>query len=163
MSAVKKTSLGRKDLVVGLGVTGLSAARYLKRANIDAAFFDSHNEAVGIEALSGIWPNAEVMTGDSDLPGDVDRLIVSPGVPDGHPLLQAAMAAKLEIVSDIELFARDARAPFVAVTGSNGKSTVTTLLYHMCHASGRNTLAGANLGRPALDLLNEETPDLYVL
>jgi UDP-N-acetylmuramoylalanine--D-glutamate ligase len=61
------------------------------------------------------------------------------------------------------LFARDANKPFVAVTGSNGKSTVTTLLYHMCRADGRNALAGGNLGEPALDLLDQDVPDIYVL
>ncbi|MGI9234458.1 MAG: UDP-N-acetylmuramoyl-L-alanine--D-glutamate ligase, partial [Woeseiaceae bacterium] len=82
---------------------------------------------------------------------------------DSHPLLQTARKKRVEIVSDIELFAREVKAPFVAVTGSNGKSTVTTLLYHMCIADGRETLAGGNLGEPALDLLDYPTPQIYVL
>ena len=101
--------------------------------------------------------------GKDTLPKSVKRVIASPGVPDSHPLLEKARKKKLEIVSDIELFARDASKPFVAVTGSNGKSTVTTLLYHMCQADGRNVLAGGNLGEPALDLLEQDSPDIYVL
>jgi len=163
MSAVKKTKSARKDLVVGLGVTGLSIARYLRRSGLDAKFVDSRQEPPGIEDLADLWPDAEVLLGDLDLPAEIGRVIVSPGIADDHPLLEAARKSKLEVVSDIELFARDAKAPFVAITGSNGKSTVTTLLYHMCRAAGRNVLAGGNLGEPALDLLDQNQPDLYVL
>ncbi|MGH8186219.1 MAG: UDP-N-acetylmuramoyl-L-alanine--D-glutamate ligase, partial [Steroidobacteraceae bacterium] len=67
------------------------------------------------------------------------------------------------IVGDIELFVREARAPIAAITGTNGKSTVTTLVARMAEAAGKRVLAGGNLGRPALDLLDEPTPDLYVL
>ena len=101
--------------------------------------------------------------GNSRLPAKVERVIVSPGIADDDALLKKARKKKLEVLSDIELFAREAKAPFAAVTGSNGKSTVTTLLYHMCRADGRDVLAGGNLGEPALDLLAEETPDIYVL
>ena len=152
-----------KDMVVGLGATGLSIARYLQRAGIDATFFDSRDEPPGIEALAEICPDAKVVLGGKKLPRSIERIIASPGVSDSHPLLKKALKKKLEVVSDIELFARDVEAPFVAITGSNGKSTVTTLLYHMCRADGRNTLAGGNLGVPALDLLDQDIPDIYVL
>ncbi len=161
MSAARAAE--HKDLVVGLGATGLSIARYLRRCDLDAMFFDSREEPPGIDELDRVWPDAEVALGDVKLPGSVDRIIASPGIPDSHPLLANARKKKIEVVSDIELFARDASAPFVAITGSNGKSTVTTLLYYMCLADGRATLAGGNLGEPALDLLNQPTPDLYVL
>ena len=162
MNAAKKKTVN-KDLVVGLGATGLSIARYLDRNGIDAMFVDSRKEPPGIDELVDIWPDADVSLGKMTLPKKVSRLIVSPGVSDSDPLLQAARQSKLEIVSDIELFARDAKAPFVAITGSNGKSTVTTLLYHMCRAAGRDALAGGNLGEPALDLLDQDQPDIYVL
>ncbi len=161
MSAARATV--HKDLVVGLGATGLSIARYLRRSDIDAVFFDSREDPPGMKELDEVWPDAEVLLGDARLPGGVQRIIASPGISDRHPLLASARKKKVEVVSDIEIFAREARAPFVAVTGSNGKSTVTTLLYHMCRADDRNVLAGGNLGEPALDLLDQETPDLYVL
>src|SRR5690606_29176812 len=94
---------------------------------------------------------------------DVGRIIVSPGISDNDPLLKAARAAQVQIVSDIELFVQEAKAPLIAITGSNGKSTVTTLVALMCEAAGRKVLSGANLGKPALDLLAEEEPELYVL
>jgi UDP-N-acetylmuramoylalanine--D-glutamate ligase len=163
MSAVKKTKSARRDLVLGLGATGLSIARYLRRSGSDALFADTREEPPGMQALERLWPGADVLLGETKLPRGIDRIIVSPGIADDCPLLRAARKAKVEVISDIEIFAREATAPFVAVTGSNGKSTVTTLLYHMCRASGRATLAGGNLGEPALDLLDEATPDLYVL
>lgn len=161
MSAAKSTT--NKDLVVGLGATGLSIARYLKRCDTDAIFYDSRKEPPGMDELSEICPDAEVLLGDIKFPKNVSRIIASPGVSDSNPLLKGASKKKVEIVSDIELFAREAAQPFVAVTGSNGKSTVTMLLYHMCRADGRDALAGGNLGEPALDLLDKDTPDIYVL
>ncbi len=152
-----------KDLVAGLGATGLSIARYLKRHDRDALFYDSRERPPGIDELDTVWPGADVLLGDAQLPGGIERVIASPGIPDRNPLLADARKRKLEVISDIELFAREARAPFVAVTGSNGKSTVTTLIHRMCLADGRKALAGGNLGEPALDLLDQPTPDLYVL
>jgi UDP-N-acetylmuramoylalanine--D-glutamate ligase len=163
MNAAKKTASTGKDLVLGLGATGLSIARYLQRNDGDAMFYDSREEPPGIDELKEILPDAKVVLGSKRLPGKIDRVITSPGIPDNDELLVKARKKKLEVISDIELFARDAKAPFVAITGSNGKSTVTTLVYHMCRADGRTVLAGGNLGEPALDLLDEETPDIYVL
>lgn len=163
MSAVNKTGSSGKSLVLGLGATGLSIARYLRRNNDDAMFLDSRDEPPGLDELHSVWPDADVVLGEMKLPRNVGRIIVSPGIEDTHELLEKARKKKLEVVSDIELFAREAEAPFVAVTGSNGKSTVTTLLFHMCRAAGREVLAGGNLGEPALDLLGEAKPDVYVL
>ena len=146
MSAAKKMTSPKKDLVVGLGATGLSIARYLRRKDSNAIFFDSREDPPGIDELNELWPDADVLSGDAKLPKGVNRIIASPGISDSHPLLAKARKKKLEIISDIELFARDAAAPFVAITGSNGKSTVTTLLYHMCRADGREVLVGGNLG-----------------
>ena len=161
MSAARATAT--KDLVVGIGATGLSVARYLRRTDIDAMFFDSREQPPGIKELDEVWPDAEVLLGNAKLPSGVARIIASPGISDSHPLLANARKKHVEVVSDIELFARAAKAPFVAVTGSNGKSTVTTLIYHMCRADGREVLAGGNLGKPALDLLDQPTPQLFVL
>ncbi len=163
MNAVKKTKSPAKDLVLGLGATGLSIARYLRRNDGDATFLDSRDDPPGIDELDELWPDADIVLGEMKLPRNVGRVIVSPGIADSHELLKKARKKKLEVISDIEIFAREADAPFVAVTGSNGKSTVTTLLYHMCRAAGRDVLAGGNLGEPALDLLGENKPDVYVL
>ncbi len=152
-----------KDFVLGLGATGLSIARYLRRNDMEAMFFDTRDEPPGVDELEELWPDAELLTGSATMPKTVTRIIASPGIPDSHPILKSARRKKVEVVSDIELFAREAKAPFIAVTGSNGKSTVTTLLFHMCRAAGLDVHAGGNLGEPALDLLEKEQPDIYVL
>jgi UDP-N-acetylmuramoylalanine--D-glutamate ligase len=163
MNAARKINASAKDLVLGLGATGLSVARYLRRKELDAIFADSRDEPPGLNELQEAWPGAEVLRGATKLPKNANRIIVSPGIADSDPILKAARKAKLEIISDIELFTREASAPFIAVTGSNGKSTVTTLLYHMCRAAGHHVLAGGNLGEPALDLLDQAKPDFYIL
>lgn len=152
-----------KDFVLGLGATGLSIARYLHRKDIDATFFDTRETPPGVDEVKALYPDAEILLGSAELPGNIERIIASPGFAESHPILVDARKARLEIISDIELFAREARAPFIAVTGSNGKSTVTTLLYHMCRAAGLEVYAGGNLGEPALDLLERPAPDIYVL
>ncbi|MDH4106924.1 MAG: UDP-N-acetylmuramoyl-L-alanine--D-glutamate ligase [Gammaproteobacteria bacterium] len=171
-AASKKTQAAKQadsqqatDLVFGLGKTGLSVARYLARCGRHAVYADSRDTPPGLDELKAIAPDADVVLGkaSADLPDGIGRVIVSPGLADREPLLVAAREKGVEILSDIELFVREAKAPFVAVTGSNGKSTVTTLIALMCEAAGKRALAGANLGVPALDLLLEETPDFYVL
>lgn len=161
MNAAARTAA--KDLVLGLGTTGLSIARYLRRNNLNAVFFDTREEPPGVDELNELWPGAELVLGDTGLPKNIARVVASPGIPDSHPLIASARDAGLDVISDIELFARDAEAPFVAVTGSNGKSTVSTLLFHMCRAAGLDVYAGGNLGEPALDLLEKDRPDIYIL
>jgi len=161
--AGSRAKAAKKDLVLGLGATGMSVARYLKRSGRDAVFLDSREEPPGLKELEELWPDADRQLGATRLPGKVARAIVSPGIADSDAIVAAARDAGLEVISDIELFAREAKAPFVGITGSNGKSTVTTLLYHMCRAAGHSALAGGNLGQPALDLLAEEEPEFYVL
>ena len=168
MSAVKKLKAATSkadNLVFGLGITGMSVARYLKRKGIDALFVDSRSEPPGLDELHELLPDADVILGENATVqlSNINRIIASPGVADSEPMLTVARKAGIDVVSDIELFAQDAEAPIVAVTGSNGKSTVTTLLALMCDAAGITALAGANLGEPALDLLLQDKPDLYVL
>ena len=168
MSAVKKLKAATSkadNLVFGLGITGMSVARYLKRNGIDALFVDSRSEPPGLDELHELLPDADVILGENATVqlSNINRIIASPGVADSEPMLTVARKAGIDVVSDIELFTQDAEAPIVAVTGSNGKSTVTTLLALMCDAAGMTALAGANLGEPALDLLLQDKPDLYVL
>lgn len=164
-AASKKSGVAVKELVIGLGATGLSVARFYKRRGIDACYIDSRENPPGLAELQQLHPHADILLGTAprSLIKSVDRIVVSPGISDAEPMLVEARAAGADVISDIELFAREARAPIVAITGSNGKSTVTTLLSLMCEAAGKVGLAGANLGRPALDLLTEELPDFYLL
>ncbi|MGI9202738.1 MAG: UDP-N-acetylmuramoyl-L-alanine--D-glutamate ligase [Woeseiaceae bacterium] len=154
-----------QDLVYGLGATGLSVARYLKRRGKQAKYVDTRAAPPGMAELSEICADAVMIFGETpkSLLENTARVIVSPGIADTDAYLETARAGNVEVVSDIELFVGEAVAPFIAITGSNGKSTVTTLLALMCDAAGKTAYAGANLGVPALDLLPREKPDFYLL
>lgn len=154
-----------RELVFGLGASGLSIARFLQKKGIAADYFDTRIEPPGLDELQELHPDGVIVLGQQTeaLLDNRARIICSPGVPDDEPLLADARDAGIQVISDIELFVAEAEAPYVAVTGSNGKSTVTTLLALMCQASGCDALAGANLGEPALDLLDQPKPDFYVL
>jgi UDP-N-acetylmuramoylalanine--D-glutamate ligase len=154
-----------RTVIVGLGRTGLSCARYLNARGVEFAVTDSRPQPPEASALTQLAPQAEVRFGgfDAKLLDGASEIVVSPGVSLREPFLVQAAARGVSIVGDIELFARAARAPVAAITGTNGKSTVTTLVANMAQSSGTRVLAGGNLGRPALDLLQEPTPQLYVL
>ncbi len=155
----------RRNLVVGLGKTGLSVARWLAARGESVAVTDSRATPPGLDGLRALGSSIVTRLGgfDVDLLASADRIVLSPGVSRAEPLVQAALARGLTVVGDVELFARAKRAPAVAITGTNGKSTATTLVAEMARAAGRRVLAGGNLGEPALDLLAEPVPELYVL
>ncbi|HKK13200.1 MAG TPA: UDP-N-acetylmuramoyl-L-alanine--D-glutamate ligase [Gammaproteobacteria bacterium] len=159
------TPRARKRLVVGLGRTGLSCARYLARQGCQVAVTDSRVRPPELASLQEELPDVALFLGgfNPEAFEHAEQVVVSPGVPLREPLLAAARQRGVEVIGDIELFARAVRAPVVAVTGSNGKSTVTTLVGEMARCAGRDVRLGGNIGIPALALLNEQEPDLYVL
>ena len=140
-------------VIVGLGATGLSAARFLARHGEPFAVTDSRSCPPALTDLSREFPDVPRALGcfDRALCLTARRLIVSPGVTLREPVLLEAQARGVEVVGDIEVFAHHARAPVVAVTGTNGKSTVTSLVREMAQAAGLAVRAGGNLGPPALD------------
>jgi UDP-N-acetylmuramoylalanine--D-glutamate ligase len=156
---------GTRALVLGLGRTGLSCARYLRRKGLGVRVADTRGAPPGADALRATVPDAELRTGpfDARLLEDVAQVVISPGLSLREPIAVEAARRGLPVVGDIELFARDAQAPIAAITGTNGKSTVTTLVADLANAAGRTALAGGNLGEPALDLLEHPVPGLYVL
>ena len=162
--AVQNEGLAAKTLIVGLGATGLSCARFLAGQGVQVAIADSREEPPGLGALNAEYPDIAVFLGpfDDRLFDTAERLVVSPGVPVATPQIDSARRRGVPVIGDIELFARVAAAPVVAITGSNGKSTVTTLVGEMARADGLNVAVGGNLGTPALDLLDDAV-ELYVL
>lgn len=151
-------------LVMGMGATGASCARHLAARGIAAEFADTRARPPGLGQILDAMPDARVHVGTSprDLPATIRRVIVSPGVDLDSELLVEAGRRRLEIVSDIDLFVAECAAPIIGVTGSNGKSTVASMLGSILNATDRKTVVGGNIGTPALDLLDPEA-DLYVL
>lgn len=154
----------RRTLIVGLGKTGLSCVRYLAAQGRKLAVADTRKAPLGLAELQTGWPDVEVHLGafDSDFFSAFSELIVSPGVSVAEPAIAAAAASGARIRGDIDLFAEAADAPIIAITGSNGKTTVTTLVADMARDAGYQVAVGGNIGTPALDLLNTGAR-LYVL
>ncbi len=163
----KQFSLTRENskiLVVGLGKTGLSLAYYLRRLGLQFAIVDSRKKPPFNDELLAEMPDIAVFTGGFDQAAFAvaTHIIVSPGVPMDEPMIQQAIAQGVQPLSDIDLFACSVTEPIVAITGSNGKSTVTTMLGDMVKAAGQRAAVGGNLGTPALDLLDQQA-EVYLL
>ena len=154
----------RRTLVVGLGKTGLSCVRYLCEKGRDVAVADSRLSPPGLDELRAEWPDLPVYLGefDADLFAGFNELVVSPGISVAEPAIREAADKGAVIRGDIDLFSEVADAPIIAITGSNGKTTVTTLVGEMARAAGRRVEVGGNIGTPALELLGRGA-DLYVL
>lgn len=154
----------RRTLIVGLGKTGLSCVRYLSGQGREIAVADSRLQPPGLDELKAGWPDVPVYLGefDEELFAGFNELVVSPGISIAEPAIAGATARGARIRGDIDLFTDAAEAPIIAITGSNGKTTVTTLVGEMARAAGRNVQVGGNIGTPALDLLDQGV-DLYVL
>jgi UDP-N-acetylmuramoylalanine--D-glutamate ligase len=151
-------------IVVGLGKSGMSLVRFLARQGLPFAVVDTRANPPELATLREQFPQVEVRCGELDVEYlcRASELLVSPGLAIATPALQAAAARGVKLSGDIDLFARYAKAPIVAITGSNAKSTVTTLVGEMAVAAGKKVAVGGNLGTPALDLLSDDV-ELYVM
>lgn len=152
-------------VVVGLGKTGLSCVKYLYQQGHAVAVTDSRANPPGLEQLKADFPDVPIKLGQFDLAlmDKAEELIVSPGVPVREAAIARQIARGVPAIGDIELFVRHVKTtPIIGITGSNGKSTVTTLVGQMAQNAGLNVKVGGNLGTPALDLM-DATADLYVL
>ena len=163
------TYRGRDAVVLGLGLTGYSLARYLAANGAAVRVADTRPKPPFAAKLAAALPRVPVSTGpidDAMLVG-ADLIAISPGVAKNQPAIAAAVARGAELVGDIELFARalPPEQKVLAITGSNGKTTVTALTGALCRAAGLATLVAGNIGDAVLDALPEEDawPDVFVL
>ena len=171
---------GRKALVLGLGDTGMSCARWLAARGAEVSVADSRMAPPHAARLAELLPQVPLYTGPFDVARlmAAELLVVSPGVPLADPAVARAIAAGVDAVGDIELFARaigainarrEHRMRTIAITGSNGKSTVTAMCGDMCRMAGLTTCVAGNIGLPVLDALLEieqglvATPQVWVL
>ncbi|MBB1485483.1 UDP-N-acetylmuramoyl-L-alanine--D-glutamate ligase [Oceanospirillum sp. D5] len=153
------------SVIIGLGQTGLSCARYLADQGVAFAVADTRFRPPGLEQFEQAFPDTEIWLGPLDAGQlcEAQELVVSPGVAISEPAICLAAEQGVSIVGDIELFARAVSVPIIAITGSNAKSTVTSLVAQMAERSGINVGMGGNIGVPALELLKDSPKDLYVL
>lgn len=157
----------RQVLVLGLGETGLSALRWLRKQGARLCAADSRDTPPNLDALKAEMPEVTIFTGafrPETFKGQ-EIIVISPGVDAREANIQAAIQVGVPVLGDVELFAqyRDPQAKVIAITGANGKTTVTTLVGEMCKAAGLNTIVAGNIGLPVLDALEMPTPDVYVL
>jgi UDP-N-acetylmuramoylalanine--D-glutamate ligase len=157
--------MAKSAVVAGLGKTGQSVIRHLSARGWQVAGTDTRAEPPGFAKLRAVFPDMLFAVGGLDLHLLVgaDCVVVSPGLPQDDPFFAAARARGIEVIGDIELFARSGARPVVGITGTNGKSTVTTLVASMAERAGVAVRAGGNLSPPALDLLEGGPAKLYVL
>lgn len=152
---------GGLKVVVGLGISGVAAVNYLHQKGYQVAVTDSRSTPPGADQIP-----QQIRTSfgqlDQALLLQAEEIILSPGLPPQLPELQAAMTHGIAVISDIQILRRETDVPIVAITGSNAKSTVTTLIGEMAKNAGIKVAVGGNLGRPALDLLADD-PELIVL
>lgn len=151
--------------VIGLGVTGLSVARYLRQINQRFIVMDSRTSPPNLAVFTAEFPDVALYLGglDESRLALASEIVISPGMSLRTPELQAAITAGVPIIGDVELFARAVTQPVIAITGSNAKSTVTTLVGEMARACGLSVGLGGNLGVPVLELLAQPEIDIFVL
>ncbi len=171
-----KQAFNSVQLIIGLGKTGLSCAEYLNERGIPFKAMDTRDSAPYAKQIEALNNCRLVLCGNPDLHldamkqylEDVEQIIVSPGVALKGTFFDLVKQRELNIIGDIELFAQalnnqDNSAPVIAITGSNGKSTVTALTAELLRAAGKIVLVGGNIGTPVLQLLKQPKPDFYVL
>ena len=154
-------------LVLGSGASGLSAARFLARNNASVSIADTRMNPPNLDTIYKELPQVSVQLGafKNALLDNIDQVVISPGLSLNQPLLDEARRRKIPVIGDIEIFCQHAHAPIIAVTGSNAKSTVVTLLAQMISDAGFRVGLGGNIGTPALELLGakHDESDFYVL
>lgn len=165
MNTINKQALHFDAVIIGLGKTGLSCVRHLLKQQFNLAVFDEAADPIGLTTLKAEYGSVPVYLGEFDhaLLQATDQIILSPGVARNNPAIDQAIQAGISVCGDIELFCQQTEVPIIAISGTNGKSTVTTLVAQMAQKAGIKTKVGGNLGTPVLDLLLDDAPELYVL
>ncbi len=161
----RRLGLKGPTLIAGLGRTGLASARWLSALGLEVMVTDSRPEPPGLAALLRELPQVPLFLGglaEAAL-ADCGQVLLSPGISVADPFVAAARRRGLPVLGDVELFARCVQAPVLAITGSNGKSTVTALLGEMARRAGRRAAVGGNIGTPVLELPLAPPADLYIL
>ncbi len=161
----ERLQLAGPTLIAGLGRTGLASARWLSALGFEVMVTDSRAHPPGLASLRSEWPQVPLFLGglSEAALADCGQVLLSPGISTADPFVVAARRRGLPVLGDVELFARCVQAPVVAITGSNGKSTVTALLGEMARRAGCRAAVGGNIGTPVLELPLMPPAELYIL
>ncbi len=164
-----KSKIEHKNIIFGLGQSGMSCARYFDRKGIHYTLIDTRSNVPNQNEISQLNNCQAIYLGafDESVLDSCESLIVSPGISLKHPFVTQANKRNIDVCGDVELFARDCSAKIVAITGSNGKSTVTELTYKLILSSGIKVQMAGNIGLPVLDYLarnkEQKLPDIFIL
>jgi UDP-N-acetylmuramoylalanine--D-glutamate ligase len=157
----------KRVLVLGLGETGLSALRWLAKQGAVLSVADSRDYPPNMDDVVRNMPQVAIYPGKfkQEVLSQAEVIVISPGVALSEPAVQTAIKRGIPVIGDVELFAqyRPKNAKVIAITGSNGKTTVTTMVGEICKEAGLSTIVAGNIGLPVLDALQMEIPDIYVL
>jgi UDP-N-acetylmuramoylalanine--D-glutamate ligase len=153
----------KRVLIVGLGKSGIAAARFLKARGAQVTVSDIRPAGLIAELPALLDAGIMVETGSHGLLTfrRQDLIVVSPGVPSNTPELTTVRALGIPIIGELELGSEFLQGQIVAITGSNGKTTTTTLIGEILKASGKPTLVGGNIGRPVVDMVSDSTPESW--
>ena len=154
----------RLYIIVGLGLTGLSVARYLTEKSIYFAVMDHRSNSDTLTELKKINPDVQIYLGDFnvDILLSASVIVLSPGVPRKTLEIAQAIDSGVTVINDIGLFLQEVSVPVIGITGSNGKSTVTTLVGMAAKDVFKNVVVAGNIGVPVLDVFSANV-DLYIL
>lgn len=152
-------------LVIGLGATGFSCVQYLQSKNIPVMVVDTRDNPPKLAECKKCFPNIEIYLGKfSDAVfSKANTIVASPGISLDEPCIKKCIAKNIPVIGDVEIFARDATAPIIAITGSNGKTTLTTLMGELIKNAGYKTIVCGNIGLPVLEALQQSKPDFFVV
>ncbi len=155
----------KRFMVIGLGKSGIATAEFLQAKQFDFALCDTRKEPPEVNYIKKQFKEVPLFLGElkQEMFADIDELIISPGLSKKLPLFKQLEAQGKTIIGDVELFLKFCKTPVCAITGSNAKSTVTTLVTKMAETAGVNVKMGGNIGTPVLQLLQAPAPQLYVL
>lgn len=156
------------SVILGMGISGLSVARFYARHGKSMVLMDSRQQPPLLSQFKAEFPGVEIQLGgfDQRIINNASEIVLSPGLAKALPAVQQALNLGIPVVGDVEIFARQVKKPILAITGSNGKSTVTSLVSRMAQSSGLHAIEGGNIGVPVLDLISQEEQadtDCYVL
>ncbi|MCB1616580.1 MAG: UDP-N-acetylmuramoyl-L-alanine--D-glutamate ligase, partial [Pseudomonadales bacterium] len=164
MSIEKEMTQKHSTVVFGLGKTGLSCARFLAARGVEFCVADTREHPAGKNELKRIFPDVNVFLGE--IPREIllnaDQILLSPGIAPSNSLLDEARKSGVSIIGDLEMFVQHCDKPIIAITGSNAKTTVTSLLGYLAAQCGKKMSVAGNIGTPMLDVLDDES-EAYIL